>query len=214
MLTEDEVANLAKQQFHATTATRILGKINFNGPVYLVDCTILANVSIGRHSSIAAGTKVFTGVSIGGFCSIGNCCSIGASRHPVDWLSTSVAFFNGDMSTQPGVYPRFASERPTRISNDVWIGSNAVVMTGVSVGDGAIVGAGSVVTRDVEPYEIVVGVPARRLRHRFAADIVERLLKLAWWNLDPALLYDLPADDIGACLVELERRAGSTRSGS
>jgi virginiamycin A acetyltransferase len=208
MLTEEDIAKLAKQRFHATTATRILGTIDFVGPVYLVDCTIQSNVAIGRNSSIAAHTKVFSGVSIGSFCSIGNCSSIGASQHPIDWLSTSVTFCNGDLSTNPGVFPRFVSEKKTLIGNDVWIGSNVVIMTGIKIGDGAIVGAGSVVTRDVEPYEVVVGAPARQLRHRFTADIVERLLKLAWWNLDPALLYDLPADNIGECLVELERRAG------
>jgi len=68
------------------------------------------------------------------------------------------------------------------IGNDVWIGANAIVLPGVTIGDGAIIGAGAVVTRDVPPYAVATGVPARVLRYRYSPDQIKKLLKIAWWN--------------------------------
>ncbi len=73
----------------------------------------------------------------------------------------------------------------TIVGNDVWIGTNAVVLPGVKIGDGAIIGAYSVVTRDVPPYSIVAGNPAVVIRERFPKDIIETLLKLRWWDWTP-----------------------------
>nr|WP_246566018.1 CatB-related O-acetyltransferase [Tissierella simiarum] len=68
------------------------------------------------------------------------------------------------------------------IGNDVWIGSNAVILRGVKVGNGAVIGAGAIVTKDVEPYSIVVGNPARVIKKRFSEQIIESLEKIQWWN--------------------------------
>lgn len=68
------------------------------------------------------------------------------------------------------------------IGNDVWIGYDAVIMAGVRIGDGAIIGTRAVVTKDVEPYSIVGGVPAKEIRKRFAPEVIKRLLELQWWN--------------------------------
>ncbi len=68
------------------------------------------------------------------------------------------------------------------IGNDVWIGYEAVILSGVTIGDGAIIGARAVVTKDVPPYTIVGGVPARPIRRRFPDEAVEALLALKWWN--------------------------------
>lgn len=68
------------------------------------------------------------------------------------------------------------------IGNDVWIGYEAVIMQGVHIGDGAIIGTRAVVTKDVAPYTIVGGVPAREIRKRFSEDVIEKLLELQWWN--------------------------------
>jgi carbonic anhydrase/acetyltransferase-like protein (isoleucine patch superfamily) len=68
------------------------------------------------------------------------------------------------------------------IGNDVWIGREAFILSGVVVGDGAIIGARAVVAKDVAPYSIVVGNPARYIRSRFDEEIIEELLKIAWWN--------------------------------
>lgn len=72
----------------------------------------------------------------------------------------------------------------TVIGNDVWIGQNATLLPGVHVGDGAIIGLGSIVSRDVEPYTIVAGNPAKPIRKRFDSEMIELLLRLQWWNKD------------------------------
>lgn len=68
------------------------------------------------------------------------------------------------------------------IGNDVWIGYDAVIMAGVRIGDGAIIGTRAVVTKDVEPYSIVGGVPAKEIRKRFAPEVIQKLIEIQWWN--------------------------------
>ena len=80
------------------------------------------------------------------------------------------------------------------IGHDVWIGHGAVVMPGVTIANGAVIGANAVVTRDVDAFEIVAGVPARRLKLRFPAEIVARIEKLAWWDWPLELLFEAIPD--------------------
>ena len=68
------------------------------------------------------------------------------------------------------------------IGNDVWIGYEAVILAGVTIGDGAVIGARAVVTKDIPPYTIVVGVPAKPIRKRFSQETIDLLLKIKWWN--------------------------------
>jgi acetyltransferase-like isoleucine patch superfamily enzyme len=75
-----------------------------------------------------------------------------------------------------------ASKGPVIIGNDVWVGANAIILSGVKIGDGAIIGAGSVVTKDIPPYAIVGGNPSQIIRYRFSEDRIAKLLKIAWWN--------------------------------
>jgi hypothetical protein len=77
------------------------------------------------------------------------------------------------------------------IGNDVWIGGGVIVLQGTTIGDGAVIAAGAVVTRDVAPYAVVAGVPARVLKYRFSPEQVEYLLRLRWWDLPPAQLREL-----------------------
>ena len=79
-------------------------------------------------------------------------------------------------------------DEPLRIGSDVWIGSNACILRGLAVGDGAVIGAGSVVTKDVPPYAVVVGNPARVLKYRFSEEVIARLLRLEWWNMPDEVL--------------------------
>ena len=73
--------------------------------------------------------------------------------------------------------------KPIHIGNDVWIGARSIIMDGVSIGDGAIVAAGSVVTKDVPPYAVVGGSPAKIIKYKFSQDIIDRLEEIQWWNL-------------------------------
>lgn len=92
----------------------------------------------------------------------------------------------------------------TIIGSDVWIGMNAVVMRGIRVGDGAVIGAGAVVTHDVPAWAIVVGVPARVLKYRFDEQTRQRLAAIEWWTIDEDELRRLDASDVKACLSALE----------
>src|SRR5262249_39721483 len=93
---------------------------------------------------------------------------------------------------------------PVIIGSDVWTGHNVTVLPGVSVGDGAIIGAGSVVTRNVPPFAIVAGVPAEVKRFRFPEQTVARLLRVRWWELELSALSGLPFRDVERCLSRLE----------
>ena len=92
------------------------------------------------------------------------------------------------------------------IGNDVWIGADAIVLNGVTLGDGAIIAAGSVVTHDVSPYEIVGGNPAHHIKYRFEEKIVKQLCSIKWWEYGPDILYGLNQGDIDQCLHSLQQR--------
>jgi hypothetical protein len=121
-------------------------------------------------------------VSVGRYCSLNSTTRIllGGGHHP-EWVSTYPFRIHRDL---PGAYAdgQPSSRGPVRIGNDVWIGYDVVVQSGVSIGDGAVVATGSLVVRDVEPYQIVGGNPARPIRSRFDPETVAALLRIAWWN--------------------------------
>jgi chloramphenicol O-acetyltransferase type B len=122
---------------------------------------------------------------IGSFCSIGSGAAFimaGNQGHRNDWISTFPFFWMPDVAVFAGAANGFERAGDTVIGNDVWIGSEAIVMPGVRVGDGAVIGTRAVVTRDVEPYAIVGGNPARVIRKRFDEADIAMLLELAWWH--------------------------------
>jgi acetyltransferase-like isoleucine patch superfamily enzyme len=151
--------------------------------------------SIGRNSYVGEFTHISQNVHIGKFTSIGNLCTIGAQKHPLEKLTT-FPFIELLKSLPQAV---------TTIGSDVWIGSNSVILAGVTVCHGAVIGAGSVVTKDIPPYAIVAGNPARVLRHRFAKDLIAELLMTHWWDLPAEVIKKLPMQDPRACLAAIER---------
>ncbi len=130
---------------------------------------------------------------IGSFCSIGTgACFVmaGNQGHRADWISTFPFHFVPDEPAFADAANGYRPAGDTVIGHDVWIGGEAMVMPGISVGDGAVIGARAVVTRDVEPYAIVAGNPARTIRHRFPEAERAMLLELRWWEWSDAQLRE------------------------
>ena len=123
---------------------------------------------------------------------------INALEHPLERLTThKLTYRPNEYFRYLGVDDQFRERRRAKrvtIGHDVWIGHGGVVMPGVSIGNGAVVGANAVVTRDVEPYWIVAGSPARVLRPRFEPAIAERIERLAWWDWPAERLFEAVPD--------------------
>jgi chloramphenicol O-acetyltransferase type B len=121
---------------------------------------------------------------IGSFCSIGSGAVFmmaGNQGHRSDWISTFPFFYqnNDDFSDAQDGFKRAGD---TVIGNDVWIGSEAMLMPGVTVGHGAIIASRAVVTKDVAPYEVVGSNPAKHVKYRFSKEEITMLLEMEWWN--------------------------------
>ena len=165
----------------------ILGDLPFERPATLFNGVSLNHCKIGAYSYISAKTNALL-TTIGRYCSIGDNVRLGLTEHPVDHLLTSpIAYkqlFDWHQTYEP---PDTWNEfQPVHIEHDVWIGAGATVLGGVRLGTGCIVAARAVVTRDVPPYTIVAGIPAKPIKMRFGDAVVERLLALRHWR------YDLP----------------------
>ena len=121
-------------------------------------------------------------IEIGSFCSIAEDVTIfGGGEHNAAWVTTfPLRMALSDPLAGKDGHP--ATKGKTEIGNDVWIGFGATILSGVAIGDGAIVGAKAVVTRDVPPYAIVAGNPAKVIRYRFPQEQIQALLELQWWN--------------------------------
>jgi len=158
------------------------------------DCKIDDFVKISQHSyfykstiksyTYFAGFNSVMNTNVGKFCSIGDFSIIGAGNHPVDFISTSPIFYSPH--AQCGVTisddSYFEEMKQTIIGNDVWIGAYSIIMSGVTIGDGAIIAAGSFVNKDVEAYAIVGGTPAKVIRKRFSDEEINQLSMLKWWD--------------------------------
>ncbi|MEA2184958.1 MAG: hypothetical protein QOF69_4143 [Solirubrobacteraceae bacterium] len=159
--------------------------VNVNaGSVAAPECRIargasLFESSLGRFSYVGRDTRL-SYADVGTFCAIAWHASIGAPNHPLDRATTHGFPYlptDGAFVREPLV-----EHRRTLIGHDVWVGANAVVLPGVTVGSGCVVSASAVVTHDVDPYSVVAGVPARTLRLRIPDELVERMLALRWWE--------------------------------
>lgn len=194
-------------------SARIKRKCRFEAPVSIgKDVTLGFGAELGRYSYINDGTVVGGGTRIGKFCSIARDVEIGALGHPTDYLSSHPFQFNTrHFGKSPGYRDvqrvGFDELSGPVIGNDVWIGTKAVILRGITIGNGAIVAAGAVVTRDVDPYSIVGGLPAKEIRKRFTPEIIDRIQKTAWWDLPLEALSGLPFDRIEEALDQLEARA-------
>lgn len=143
----------------------------------------ICNSHIGAHTYIQKNSRVFNAI-IGKFCSIASNVSIAPGLHYINGVSTHPSFFlkNTPLVITYADIDFFKPSMKVTIGNDVWIGENAIILDGLTIGTGAVIAAGSVVTKDIEPYSIVGGVPAKVLKFRFSSDHISELLQSEWWN--------------------------------
>ncbi len=138
---------------------------------------------VGKNSSLVY-------AKVGKFCSIAGNVKIGMGTHRIDFLSTSPIFTEaknglGHSWTSHSIVEPY---KEVRIGNDVWIGEGALILGGINVGDGAVIGAGAIVTKDVPSYTIVAGVPAHIIRSRFSKEMISVLMDYCWWNKPDSFL--------------------------
>ena len=185
-------------------------------------CDIMAGLNLPRRMGAFSytGSLLWTTMEIGRYCSIGTAVDIIQTEHPLDWATTSpFAYSPGSQEAitqywrdfSPDIKSAFPFDKVpegVRLGNDVWVGQGAMFTRGVTVGDGAVIGARSVVTRDVPAYAIVGGAPATVKRMRFPEHLAQRLQTSQWWRYGPDELFRLDPRDPVAFLDRLEARAG------
>lgn len=155
-----------------------LRQVSFEGENLVPDgCTFSGKVKIGFRTTLGMRNWVHGDVQIGKYCQIGAHVMINATNHPVRYLSTYInkRLFSGELY-------QLKQEKEIRIGHDVWIGHAAIILGGVSVGNGAVIAAGAVVTKDVPAFSIAAGMPAKVVGRRFSEAVGREIEALAWWD--------------------------------
>ena len=189
----------------------IFNDVELEHPVNIMHKVTLYNgVKIGRWSYINVGTLVYRNVEIGRFCSIARDCEIGLGSKEVGALTTHDFIYHDGLfprSKEYSSFPKIKREEEKHqkiiIGNDVWIGAKTIVMGGVTIGNGCVIGAGSIVTKDIPPYSVAVGVPAKVIKKRFSNNQIKALEELKWWELGFEDLKGIDFRDIDKSIVSL-----------
>lgn len=178
-------------------------------PLVHPDCQVLAS-TLGAYTEIGQGSRLnhvtmgdysycdrfadIANAQIGKFSNIASYARIGPTDHPMELASLHHFHYRSadywDDVEHDAEFFVHRHSRVAHIGHDTWIGHNAIIRPEVTIGTGAVVAAGALVTKDVEPYQIVAGLPAKPMRDRLAAPVAKRMIDLAWWNWDHATLRD------------------------
>jgi acetyltransferase-like isoleucine patch superfamily enzyme len=178
--------------FHSHWNTSVSAESKFGEYVHLLSGASVSSSEVGRFSRING--AVISGVKVGAFSAIGQRSFVGGGGdHPLNQISHHSLFYSSNKRQHPHLI--LAKEdkyiegmKKTIIGNDVWIGSDAIVKHGVTVGDGAVVAIGALVVKDVPPYAIVGGLPAKVIKYRHSLELRDALVESQWWNWPVAAL--------------------------
>ncbi|WP_282073727.1 CatB-related O-acetyltransferase [Polaribacter atrinae] len=161
--------------------SRGLQNVAFAGQNAVPDrCNFSGNIKIGYATTLGVNNFMHGNISIGKYCQFGADVAIHTTNHPIHYLSSYINknLFSGELK-------KLKENKEIFIGNDVWIGHNALIIGGVTIGNGAIIAAGTVVTKNVEPYSIVAGVPSKVIKKRFTNEVIQEIEKLEWWHKTP-----------------------------
>jgi phosphonate metabolism protein (transferase hexapeptide repeat family) len=177
----------------ATIRQSVIGDYTDVGPNWTV-----IESKLGDYSYLAGSDGQVIYAEIGRFCSIASHVAINPGDHPMQRVIQHHCTYRrrryGFADTDDEAFFEWRRRQKCTIGHDVWIGTAAKIMAGVTVATGAVIAAGAVVTRDIESYQVVAGVPARPLRMRFPPDIVAKLLRTEWWDWNRSTLEERYVD--------------------
>lgn len=186
-----------KNKIHKTSKIGILSTVfhsSMGEYTSISSFSSLLGCELGDYSYINRYVSI-TFTRIGKFVSIAPNVSIGLPEHNMV-VSTHPFYHDKTLGGFTVKHRYYDKDDITVIGNDVWIGTHSVILKGVKIGDGAIIGAGSIVTKDVPPYSIVVGNPAKVLKYRFSPEVIEKLLTIKWWDFDRDTIEELIKQDV------------------
>lgn len=207
----------------------VRGTLSYERVINIVGAAIYGSCEIRAFSYINGGgiSTSISNSSIGRYCSISGNVTINPGQHHTNLLSTHpVVSDPHDQSAGLSQFPEYDSvlnRRPldvsptkrmgnVKIGNDVWIGCNVIVLGGVTIGDGSIIGAGTIVANDVPAYSIFAGNPGRVIAKRFERTIIDELIALSWWDYDLSVIkHEVDYADVTGCIKIMTKAIGSGR---
>jgi acetyltransferase-like isoleucine patch superfamily enzyme len=174
----------AREGVETSGFSRGLQNVTFEGKNKVADrCNFSGEIAVGYATTLGYNNFLHGKVTLGKYCQLGADVALHATNHPSNYMTTYINknLFNGDLKA-------LKTKKEITIGHDVWIGHNALVLGDVSVGNGAIIAGGAVVTKNVAPYSVVAGVPAKEIKKRFSDEIIKEIEALQWWHLSEAEL--------------------------
>ncbi len=167
-----------KEKVTLSGFSRGLSNVVFEGKNSVPDgCNFSGKIKIGYATTLGYRNLLSGSIAIGKYCQLGVDVALHATNHPISYMTTYINqnLFQGELK-------HLKEENNIIIGHDVWIGHGVIVVGNVTIGNGAILAAGSVITKDVAPYSIVAGIPAKEVRKRFSDTIIQEIETLQWWD--------------------------------